>query len=92
LALALLLVVIVLWVRFGLGCLKLAIPFDLVDVSRGRIISTRLLSAGVAADQSTSIASNVTLAFSSLETGQPALALPASSSNFAWSDADYRAG
>jgi hypothetical protein len=40
------LVVIVLWVRFGLGCLKLDIPFDLLDVSRGRIISTRLLSAG----------------------------------------------
>jgi len=40
------LVVIVLWVRFGLGCLKMDIPFDLLDVSRGRIISTRLLSAG----------------------------------------------
>jgi len=40
------LVVIVLWARFGLGCMKLDIPHDLLDVSRGRIISTRVLSAG----------------------------------------------
>src|SRR5262245_40678759 len=40
------LVVIVLWVRFGLGCMKLEIPHDLLDVSRSRIISTRFLSAG----------------------------------------------
>src|SRR5438445_11522154 len=36
-------------------------------------------------DQSTSVAFMVILALSSLETGQPALALPASSSSFAWS-------
>ena len=40
------LVVIVLWVRFALGCMKLDIPYDLLDVSRSRIISTRFLSAG----------------------------------------------
>jgi len=40
------LVVIVLWARFGLGCMKLEIPHDVLDVSRSRIISTRFLSAG----------------------------------------------
>jgi len=40
------LVVIVLWARFGLGCMNLDIPFDLLGVSRSRIVSTRLLSAG----------------------------------------------
>jgi|SRR5262245_39653988 len=40
------LVVIVLWARFGLGCMKLDIPYDLLGVSRSRIASTRLLSAG----------------------------------------------
>src|SRR5262249_53552313 len=38
----------------------------------------------VAADQLTSVASRVILALSSLETGQPALALAASSSNLVW--------
>src|SRR5262245_34257253 len=40
------LVVIVLWARFGLGCMKLEIPYDLLEVSRSRIVSTRFLSAG----------------------------------------------
>jgi hypothetical protein len=40
------LVVIVLCARFGLGCMKLDIPYDLLEVSRSRIVSTRFLSAG----------------------------------------------
>src|SRR5439155_2326226 len=39
----------------------------------------------VGTGQSTSVASKVILALTNLETGQPALALPASSSSFAWS-------
>ena len=39
------LVVIVLWARFGLGCMKLDIPYDLLEVSPSRIVSTRILSA-----------------------------------------------
>src|SRR5215470_17860991 len=39
------LVVIVLWARFGLGCMKLDIPYDLLEVSPSRIVSTRVLSA-----------------------------------------------
>jgi hypothetical protein len=37
---------VILWARFGLGCLKLDIPYDVLKVSRGRIVSTRLLSVG----------------------------------------------
>jgi amino acid permease len=40
------LVVIVLWVRFALGCMKLDIPYDLLEVSPNRIVLTRVLSAG----------------------------------------------
>jgi hypothetical protein len=40
------LLVVVLWARFGLGCMKLDIPYDLLGVSRSRIVSTRWLSAG----------------------------------------------
>jgi len=40
------LVVIVLWARFALGCMKLHIPYDLLEVSPSRIILTRVLSAG----------------------------------------------
>jgi len=40
------LVVIVLWARFGLGCMKLDIPYDLLEVSPSRIVSTRISSAG----------------------------------------------
>jgi hypothetical protein len=40
------LLVIVLWARFGLGCMKLDIPYELLEVSPSRIISIRFLSAG----------------------------------------------
>jgi hypothetical protein len=40
------LLVVVLWARFGLGCMKLDIPYDLLGVSRSRIVSTRWLSVG----------------------------------------------
>jgi hypothetical protein len=40
------LVVIVLWVRFALSSMKLDVPLDSVQLTRGRIIWTRLLSAG----------------------------------------------
>jgi len=39
-------VVIVLWVRFALGSIKLHVPLDSLQLSRGRIIWARLLSAG----------------------------------------------
>ena len=31
------LLAIILWVRFGLGCMKLDIPYDLLEVPRSRI-------------------------------------------------------
>jgi hypothetical protein len=40
------LIVIVLWLRFGLGCLHLRIPYDVLKISKGGIVSARLLSAG----------------------------------------------
>jgi len=39
-------VVIILWVRFALGSIKLDVPLDALQLSRGRIIWTRLLSGG----------------------------------------------
>jgi|APPan5920702856_1055754.scaffolds.fasta_scaffold121852_2 hypothetical protein len=39
-------VVIILWVRFALGSLKLDVPIESLELSRGRILSTRLLSVG----------------------------------------------
>jgi len=39
-------VVIVLWARFALGSIKLDGPLDLLQLSRGRIIWTRLISTG----------------------------------------------
>jgi hypothetical protein len=39
-------VVIVLWVRFALGSINLHVPIISLQLSRGRIIWTRLLSAG----------------------------------------------
>jgi hypothetical protein len=39
-------VVIILWVRFALGSIKLHVPLDSLQLSRGRITWTRLLSAG----------------------------------------------
>jgi len=39
-------VVIVLWVRFALGSIKLHVPLGSLQLSRGRIMWTRLLSAG----------------------------------------------
>jgi hypothetical protein len=39
-------VVIVLWLRFALGSMKLDVPLDSLQLSGGRIIWTRLLSAG----------------------------------------------
>ena len=39
-------VVIVLWVRFALGSIKLDGPLDSLQLSGGRIITTRLLSTG----------------------------------------------
>ena len=40
------LVVIILWVRFALGSMNLDVPLGSVQLTRGRIIWTRLLSAG----------------------------------------------
>ncbi len=40
------LILIVLWARFGLGGLKLDIPYNSLALSRSRVVSTRLLSAG----------------------------------------------
>jgi hypothetical protein len=40
------LVVIVLWARFALGRMKLDIPYDLLELSPSRLVSTRVLSAG----------------------------------------------
>src|SRR5262245_26032377 len=51
------LLVIVLWARFGFGSMKLDIPYDLLDVSRSRIVSTRFLSAGFLAVVLTALAS-----------------------------------
>ena len=39
-------VVIILWGRFALGSIKLDVPLDSLQLSRGRIIWTRLLSGG----------------------------------------------
>jgi hypothetical protein len=40
------LLLVVLWARFALGCLRLDIPYDLLKLSKIRIVSTRLMSAG----------------------------------------------
>jgi hypothetical protein len=40
------LLLVILWTRFGLGCLRLNIPYDVLKVSRSHILSTRLMSAG----------------------------------------------
>jgi hypothetical protein len=45
-ALGFTLVVIVLWARFALGSMKLDVPLDSLQLSRGRTIWTRLLSVG----------------------------------------------
>jgi hypothetical protein len=39
-------VVVILWVRFALGSLKLDVPLDSLQLPRRRIIWTRLLSVG----------------------------------------------
>src|SRR5262249_24712224 len=39
-------VVTVLWVRFALGSINLDVPLDSLQLSRGRVIRTRLLSVG----------------------------------------------
>jgi hypothetical protein len=39
-------VVIILWARFTLGSMKLDVPLDTLQLSRGRIVWTRLLSTG----------------------------------------------
>jgi hypothetical protein len=44
--LALTLTVLVLSLRFGLGCWRLSIPYDVLKVSKTGIVSARLLSAG----------------------------------------------
>jgi hypothetical protein len=37
---------VVLTLRFGLGCLKMPIPYDALKVSKAAIVTARLLSAG----------------------------------------------
>lgn len=39
-------VVTVLWVRFALGSINLDVPLDSLQLSRGRVMRTRLLSVG----------------------------------------------
>jgi hypothetical protein len=39
-------IVIILWARFALASLKLDVPIESLQLSRGRILATRLLSTG----------------------------------------------